>query len=117
MPKIDKSALALGVPERVRDEKYREWVASQPCIACGLHGASQAAHMGYGNHGRSIKAGDDLVFAACHEGANGCHVRHDEGEGRAPAFWRAVLNERPDLLIRAVKAMLREEYREWNGSR
>ena len=62
----------------VRDRAYLRWVASQPCIACGVEGFSQAAHANYGK-GMAMKTSDHETFPLCapHWGIPGCHVEHD----------------------------------------
>ena len=68
--------------EPIRDEAYRRWVASMPCIRCGVPGLSQAAHP---NQGRGLgqKADDDLCFPLCSSrpGVVGCHEIHDQLRG------------------------------------
>lgn len=61
----------------VRNEAYRRLVASLPCIACGIHGYSQAAHLP--PDGKGIKQGDDLIFPLCcvRVGVPGCHQDFD----------------------------------------
>lgn len=63
----------------VRNEKYRRWVASLPCMACGIEGYSQAAHP---NQGRGLgqKASDLDCFPLCctRPGHMGHHVEHDQ---------------------------------------
>lgn len=65
----------------VRSEAYRRYVASQPCLGCGIEGHSQAAHPNSAKYGkgRSIKAGDQFCFPLCapHFGLMGCHYMHD----------------------------------------
>lgn len=65
--------------EPVRDECYRRWVASMPCIRCGLVGQSQAAHPNQGR-GLSQKADDTDCFPLCctRPGILGCHAEHDQ---------------------------------------
>ena len=63
-------------PEPVRDEDYRQLVAGLPCCHCGIERASQCAHPNAGKT-KSVKASDVLSFPLCHEGANGCHRKHD----------------------------------------
>jgi len=41
---IDKSALAISAPRRVRDKEHLRYVASQPCLVCGRSPA-QAHHI------------------------------------------------------------------------
>ena len=63
---------------RVRSKSYLRWVASLPCIACGIEGYSQAAHANYGK-GMSLKTCDTRTFPLCgpHWGLMGCHQQHD----------------------------------------
>ena len=64
-----------------RSEPYRRWVASLPCIACGLEGYSQCAHSNQAKHGKGlgVKASDEFTFPLCaqHFGRIGCHTWHD----------------------------------------
>lgn len=62
----------------MRSEPYRRWVASRPCIACGIEGVSQAAHANHGK-GLGLKTCDSRIFPLCgpHWGLIGCHQRHD----------------------------------------
>ncbi len=61
----------------VRSERYRRWVASLPCIACGVEGFSQAAHANHGK-GLGMKTCDLSTFPLCapHFGLIGCHQQH-----------------------------------------
>jgi hypothetical protein len=63
-----------------RSEAYRRAVAALPCIACGVHGYSQAAHGSEGK-GMGLKAGDDQLFPLCADrpGVRGCHSAFDQG--------------------------------------
>jgi hypothetical protein len=58
----------------VRSTKYRRWVASQPCIHCGLEGSSQCAHRDEGK-GMHCKQDDRQTYPACCNaiGRVGCH--------------------------------------------
>ena len=62
----------------VRDEGYRRKVAALPCIACGIEGYSQAAHVP--PDAKGMKQSDHLVFPLCctRPGINGCHVDFDQ---------------------------------------
>lgn len=64
--------------EPVRSEPYRRLVAARPCIACGIHGYSQAAHVP--PDGKGIKQDDRLTFPLCatRPGVTGCHVEFDQ---------------------------------------
>jgi len=64
-----------------RSKSYLRWVASLPCVACGIEGYSQAAHSNQAKHGKgkSVKASDEFTFPLCapHGGHMGCHQMHD----------------------------------------
>ena len=62
----------------VRSEPYRRLVASLPCIKCGVHGYSQAAHPP--PTGKGIKEDDRECFPLCctRMGVTGCHVEFDQ---------------------------------------
>lgn len=59
----------------VRSEAYRRLVAALPCIHCGIHGHSQAAHADQGK-GAHIKSDDRTCYPACapRMGLIGCHA-------------------------------------------
>lgn len=66
---------------RIKDEAYRRRVAALPCIACGVHGYSQAAHPPA--PGRGIKQSDRLCVPLCcarpgNPGIVGCHIEADQ---------------------------------------
>ena len=77
----------------VRDEAYRRLVAALPCVSCGAHGRSQAAHGP--SLGRGIKASDMECFPLCADGPGrvGCHSRFDQ-------YRLADRAERPSLAQR-----------------
>lgn len=62
----------------LRSEAYRKLIASFPCIQCGRHGNSQAAHQNYGR-GLGQKQSDLNLFPLCADGIGyvGCHSAHD----------------------------------------
>ena len=61
----------------VRSEAYRRAVASLPCIACGIQGHSQAAHLP--PEAKGMKQSDLLTFPLCcvRVGVPGCHQDYD----------------------------------------
>lgn len=79
MPKVEKHALALGEPPRVRSEQHRHWIAELPCVACYMgnypHGSSmdlwtgvisQAAHLRTGQRGGiGLKPPDSDIVPLC----------------------------------------------------
>lgn len=62
----------------IRDKKWRKYVASLPCLGCGIEGSSQAAHAW--GFGLSMKASDHDCIALCcaRPGVAGCHAGFDE---------------------------------------
>ena len=68
-------------PTRIKDEKYRRWVASLPCIRCGIEGYSQCAHRC--GAGMGTKASDYESFPLCagRMATYGCHYEHDHCVG------------------------------------
>jgi hypothetical protein len=74
----DTAVVSMPKGSVTRSESYRRWVASLPCIACGISGFSQAAHPNYGR-GLGQKSNDLDCFALCsvRPGHMGCHQMHD----------------------------------------
>lgn len=77
-----ENTMSTPIPkaEIVRSEPYRRVVATLPCVICGIHGYSQAAHGSMGK-GMALKASDMELFPACgpRPGEVGCHSRLDQG--------------------------------------
>lgn len=63
---------------RVKHEGYRRLVAALPCVYCGIHGYSQAAHPP--PTGKGIKEDDRECFPLCctRPGITGCHFEFDQ---------------------------------------
>lgn len=61
-----------------RSEKLRRAVAALPCVNCGRHGDTQAAHSNLQEHGKGMghKASDAAVMALC----TSCHAALDQGK-------------------------------------
>lgn len=66
-----------------RSEKLRRVVASLPCVNCGRHGDTQAAHSNLSEHGKgmSLKASDAAIMALCTQ----CHRDFDQGKALTKA--------------------------------
>lgn len=80
---VDKSALAFGLPFRIKDDKYRQSFKSAGCFSCGLIGDSTVgAHIRHGlAGGMGLKPCDSLILALCSD----CHTeQHEDGECQ---FW------------------------------
>jgi hypothetical protein len=83
--RIDKSALAIGAPKRLRDRAHLKYVASQPCLVCGRQPA-QAHHLTFAQpRARGLKTSDEWVVPLC-----ALHHRelHDRGDERA--YWEGM---------------------------
>ena len=77
---VGQAVAAVTKDVSVRSEAYRRLVAALPCICCGFHGHSQAAHPNTGK-GAGTKTDDRLCFPLCTEtpGRQGCHSKFDAG--------------------------------------
>ena len=63
--KIDKSALIIGEPKRIRCKEHLRFVASQPCLVCG-RSPSHAHHVRYAqSRGLSLKVSDEFTVPLC----------------------------------------------------
>lgn len=82
----------------VRSRKLLLAVASLPCMHCGAHGLTQAAHSNQAAHGkgRGIKASDVFTAALC----TTCHHELDQGH-------RLSRHERVDLWTNAWRNTVR----------
>ena len=75
-PTEPAAPIAKAAP--VRSEALRRAVASLPCIACGIQGYSQAAHLP--PEAKGLKQSDLLAFPLCcvRVGVPGCHQDYDQ---------------------------------------
>jgi hypothetical protein len=73
-----QSVVAVPKIEPVRSEPYRRWIASHPCIWCGVAGFSQCAHDNT-DKGMAMKVSDLRTFPLCGPrfGLVGCHQQFD----------------------------------------
>ena len=94
------SSVRKGPP---RDEAYKDWIRTLPCVGCGVRGRSEAAHTG-SDGGMSMKSSDYScvpICADCHTQAPGAY--HRVGKR---GFERAHR-----ISFRALVAELNEEWR------
>jgi hypothetical protein len=64
-PRIDKSALALNEPTRIRDAAHLKFVASKPCLICGRNRA-QAHHLRFAQpKAMGRKVSDEYTVPLC----------------------------------------------------
>ena len=73
-----RAAAPIPKDAPVRSEAYRRAVAGLPCIACGIQGYSQAAHLP--PEAKGMKQSDLLTFPLCctRVGIAGCHQDYDQ---------------------------------------
>ena len=90
----------------IRSPAYRRAVASLPCIRCGVHGYSQAAHPNTGK-GVGTKASDMDCFPLCADrpGVRGCHSAFDQGA----AFTRDERRRKEHDWTRQTRAMIERQ--------
>lgn len=71
-------AAPIAKDNPVRSQQYLRTVASLPCIACGIQGHSQAAHLP--PEAKGMKQSDLLTFPLCctRVGIPGCHQDYDQ---------------------------------------
>jgi len=63
--KVDKSALTIGEPRRIRCKEHLRYVAGQPCAICGRT-PSHAHHVRYAQpRGLGLKVSDEFTVPLC----------------------------------------------------
>ena len=62
---------------RYKNESYRRYVASHPCLSCGIEGYSQCAHANGGGMGTKASDLDTFPLCATRPGHMGCHMMFD----------------------------------------
>lgn len=90
----------------LRSEQYRRYVASFPCMRCGLAGSSQCAHANKGK-GMAMKTCDRRTFPACFK----CHSDIDNTRGMTREQRRALEDEYVDLMQEIARRDGRQEFR------
>lgn len=109
--KIDKSALAIGEPERVRDAKWTKSANGRQCDVCALKGKAHDpatvvhAHANFSfNSGMGQKASDDCNLFLCFD----CHTDFDQCDDKARAIW---------LFVNFFTPWARRRYLQWKAAR
>jgi hypothetical protein len=93
---IDKSALALPEPRRIRDRDHVRYVAKQPCLVCGRQ-PSDAHHLRFAqSRAMGRKVSDEFTVPLCRGHHREVHRSDDEG-----AWWRKAGTD-PMLRARAL---------------
>lgn len=114
---IDKSQLAIGTPERVKDRKFLDEYKGKVCEVCGSVGTTIPAHVRAGHEGgMGLKPSDELTVGLCHP----CHMKQEANPG---LFW--WVDNLPDrwwcdnvpyeYLFDGIKLGLKERYRAWKN--
>jgi hypothetical protein len=82
---IDKSALALPEPRRVRDKVHIKFVSKQPCLVCGRQPAD-AHHLRFAqSRALGRKVSDELTIPLCRG-----HHREVHGRGDEAKWWKDI---------------------------
>jgi DNA recombination protein Rad52 len=80
---IDKSALPISAPRRVRDKEHLRYVARQPCLICG-RSPGQAHHLRFAQpRALGRKVSDEWVVPLC-----ATHHRALHGVGDEKQWWK-----------------------------
>ncbi len=88
---IDKSALTLGEPKRLRDKDHLRFVASQPCLVCGRQ-PSDPHHLRFAQpRALGLKVSDEFTVPLCRD-----HHQQLHQAGNELAWWH-------DLNINALE--------------
>ena len=81
---VDKSALVIAAPRRVRDSEHLEHVATLPCLVCG-RAPSQAHHLRFAQpRALGSKVSDEWVVPLCN-----LHHRALHDTGNEEMWWKA----------------------------
>jgi DNA recombination protein Rad52 len=81
---VDKSALMIAAPRRVRDSEHLEYVATLPCLVCG-RAPSQAHHLRFAQpRALGSKVSDEWVVPLCN-----LHHRALHDTGNEEIWWKA----------------------------
>lgn len=96
----------------IRSESYRRWVASLPCINCGIQGYSQSAHANGG--GMGTKECDLRTFPLCctRPGVLGCHRQFDLCIDMTRAQRRELTEDYVRRTVALARKVGRPEFRE-----
>jgi hypothetical protein len=94
--KIDKSALAIPEPKRLRDKNHLKFVASQPCLVCGRQ-PSDPHHVRFAQpRAIGLKVSDEFTVPLCRG-----HHRQLHQAGNETTWWQ----ERKINALETAKAL------------
>ena len=83
--KIDKSALAISEPKRVRSKAHLRFVATMPCVVCGMRPVEVHHLKHLQPRARGLKVSDEFTVPLCPE-----HHREVEAASGDEARWWAT---------------------------
>jgi hypothetical protein len=93
---VDKSALALAEPRRIRDKEHLRFVARQPCLICGRQ-PSDPHHLRFAQpQALGRKVSDEFTVPLCRGHHREVHRRGDEA-----AWWKTAGLD-PTIAARAL---------------
>ncbi|HZL30520.1 MAG TPA: Rad52/Rad22 family DNA repair protein, partial [Pseudolabrys sp.] len=94
--KIDKSALTIGEPKRIREKAHLRFVASHPCLVCGRQPADPH-HLRFAQpRALGMKVSDEFTVPLCRD-----HHRQLHHAGNEIAWWNSV-NIKPLPIAKAL---------------
>jgi hypothetical protein len=83
--RIDKSALTIGAPKRLRDKAHLRFVATQACLVCGRQ-SSDPHHLRFAQpRALGLKVSDEFTVPLCRG-----HHRQLHQAGNEVAWWEAL---------------------------
>jgi hypothetical protein len=99
--RIDKSALTIGEPKRLRDKAHLRFVASQPCLVCG-HNPCDPHHLRFAQpRALGLKVSDEFTVPLCRD-----HHQQLHQAGNELAWWHD-LNIKPLEIAKGLWAETR----------
>ena len=101
--KPPRSATSLARRGPPRDEGYKAWIRSLPCVGCGVLGRSEASHTGE-DSGMSMKASDYSCVPLCPD----CHT---QGPGAYHRIGKRAFERAHQILLGEVVKRLNQEHR------
>ncbi len=92
LSRIDKSALTIGEPKRLRDKGHLRFVASQPCLICGRQ-PSDPHHLRFAQpRAFGLKVSDEFTVPLCRG-----HHRQLHQTGNEVAWWENLKVNAPEI--------------------
>ena len=87
--KIDKSALAIAEPRRLRDKAHLKFIAAQPCLICGRQ-PSDPHHLRFAQpRALGLKVSDEFTVPLCRG-----HHRQLHQAGNEIVWWEGLQHQR-----------------------